>query len=104
MSQLKTKMVRYCSYCGKHLVAVGEWRRNGKAGKKDWEKREFHSKCYKEVVDDLHLYKKLSFGKHKNKTLGEVHEDEPSYLHWMLTIPKFEEWHPCIRLLLSRGD
>ena len=99
-------MVRLCSYCGKHLVAVGDRRRNGKFGKMDWDKREFHSKCYKELVaeGDLYSWKKLDFGKHKGLTLDDVYNSEPGYLKWMLTIPKFGDWHPYIRLLFSTDD
>ena len=99
-------MVRYCSYCGKHLVSIGDRRRNGRFGKLDWDSREFHSKCYKELAEEGELYawKKLNFGKYRGLTLDEVYTQEIGYLRWMLTIPKFVDWHPYIRLLLRVGD
>lgn len=39
-----------CKYCGKVLQKVGELRKNGKMGKRDWEGRATHSKCYKHIM------------------------------------------------------
>lgn len=38
-----------CSHCGKVLKAFGDKRENGKFGRKDFEGRKTHLKCWKEI-------------------------------------------------------
>ena len=40
-----------CRYCGKHLVAVGHARKNGK-NHSDWVTREYHKKCYPKALQE----------------------------------------------------
>ena len=40
---------RWCFSCGRHLVAVGTSRENGKCHA-DWGWRKLHKKCYRELV------------------------------------------------------
>ena len=40
---------RLCFSCMKRLVSIGTSRKNGKRSHKDWNTREFHKKCWKDL-------------------------------------------------------
>jgi hypothetical protein len=52
---------RICQSCGKTLRSIGPDRANGKEGKTDWNKRKYHSKCYKKLgeTDSIEYWKRL---------------------------------------------
>ena len=52
---------RLCKSCGKTLRSIGQDRANGKVGKTDWNKRKYHSKCYKKLgeTDSIEYWKRL---------------------------------------------
>ena len=96
-----------CSYCGGFLRSVGNRRKNGKPGKRDWDSRQFHTKCYNRITErhslcekyGFYYYYQLQFGKHKGKTLHEIYDIEKSYLQWMRTKPNLKRFHFCIDAL-----
>lgn len=49
-------MAKECYLCGRRLVAIGNSRANGKMHN-DWNSREFHKKCYLEVIKRPSIYK-----------------------------------------------
>jgi hypothetical protein len=42
-----------CVECDKPLVAIGNKRKNGKAGKKDWSNRKLHTECWKKQQENI---------------------------------------------------
>ena len=42
-----------CKYCNRALKPIGDKRKNGKSGLKDWSTRCFHKKCWI-IVNDQH--------------------------------------------------
>ena len=40
-----------CTYCGKHLQAIGTARKNGKTHP-DWRSRKLHKKCWIEIQNE----------------------------------------------------
>jgi outer membrane biosynthesis protein TonB len=44
---------RICKWCKKPLQVIGNRRKNGKDGLKDWTGRRFHKKCYKLRMEPL---------------------------------------------------
>ena len=39
-----------CKECGRSLCAIGNDRKNGKKNSLDWDSRQYHKKCYKELL------------------------------------------------------
>jgi hypothetical protein len=44
-----------CTWCGKSLVAIGNYRKNGKPHN-DWQDRKLHKKCWKTRNDAYFLH------------------------------------------------
>ena len=45
-----------CLECGKPLKSIGTARKNGKTSHGDWETREYHKKCWKELQNKNNNY------------------------------------------------
>ena len=46
--------VRICKHCMKPLKTIGTSRKNGNPRYHDWSKRQYHKKCWKNLVDYLY--------------------------------------------------
>jgi len=64
-------MSRTCIHCGKHLVAIGTSRKNGKplstGDGDDWKDRPYHKKCWKEIQREEEFLEQLRLLKERGE-------------------------------------
>ena len=62
---------RTCQHCGGHLVLIGSARKNGKPidndDGRDWESREYHKKCYKEIQQDRQFLERMRIQRERDE-------------------------------------
>jgi len=91
-SMINIRMCKYCEYCGKPLMSIGNQRKNGKSfyngsnSSNDWSSRKYHKTCYKAISESrsfIYMYStddqlKAELKKHDERLnrLKEKHEKE----------------------------